>query len=321
MPAISGNEFTLAVGKQTAKGTPQITPLYKQKITGGDVSPTRDELELAETDASRQGGDTVIVGAHVEGSPTFYLRPDDFGLWAYAALGANADTGTGPNYTHTATPANSGPYLTIYKNVGAGILVDQYSDVRCTGLHAAGQAGGALTYTPDLYGLTTAFGATDPVLAVVTQAPLVYPQVTVTKGGSAPGTIESFSIDIVNGGQALQGDKQIQPYEYVWGQLGVSGTFTMLFESDADYRAFHTGSTSGTAWATTLFAESLTILAQANANLSVQFTLTSVAYTSYPVAGDPGGAPIRVAIGFRSRPSATIGNYITIVTKNTVATY
>lgn len=321
MAAISGNVVTLKVGKQTAKGTPQATPTLGLKLTGGDLVPARTTIQLAETDATRQQGQTVVVGAvGAQGSPSFYLRPDDFAFFAYMALGANADSGTTPNFTHTATPANSGPYFTAFKAIGSTILVDRYEDIRVTGLHVAGGQGGALTYTVDCYGLNATLGQTDPVLAVVTQTPLVYPQVTVTKGGSAPGTIESFNLDIVNGGSALQGDKQINPYEYVWGELAVSGTITMLFESDADWRAFHTGSTSGTTLSTTLYTQTMDILAQANANLSVRFTMSSVAYDSVTVPPDPGGAPIRSVLGFRSMPDPTIGNYISIVVKNQIAT-
>jgi hypothetical protein len=321
MAAISGNVWTLAVGKQTAKGTPQATPTYKLKATGGDIAPSRGTIQLAETDASRQQGQTVVVEAHVEGSPEHYVRPSDFGLLAYGLLGANADSGTGPNYTHTATPANSGPYFTLFKAIGGSVLVDQYIDCRVTGLTLRGGAGQALTCSVTWYGLNATFGATDPVLAVVTEAPFVYPEVTVTKGGSAPGTVESFELTIANNGVALHGDKQINPYEYVWGELAVSGSITYLFQTDADYRSFHTGTSSGTAFSTTLFTESLSIKAAKSVNLSVEAVLAGVAYTAYPVPGSPGGDPIRVAATFNSQPQTAIADYISLITKNTVATY
>lgn len=321
MAAISGNYWTLAIGKQTAKGSPQETPTYKLKATGGDIAPVRGVFTLAETDSSRQQGADVIVSAHVAGAPEFYLRPNDFGLWAYALLGANADSGSSPNYTHIATPADTGPYLTLFKAIGGTVLVDRYDDCRVTSMRVRGQAGQPLTCAIDIMGLNARLGSTDPVLAVVTQAPLVYPQVTVTIGGSAPGTVESFDVNIANNGVLIQADKKIQAYDYVWGELQVSGTFTLLFENDTDYRTFHTGSASGTALSTDLMTKSLNILAQVTSVLSVAFDMDSVSYTEYPVPPDPGGAPIRVAVGFRSQPSATIANYIEITTKNTVASY
>ncbi len=318
---IPGNAVTLAVGKQSAKGTPQTTPTYKLKLTGGDVAPDRNIIQLAETDATRQAGASVVVGESVAGSTTHYLRPDDFGLIAYLAMGANADSGTTPNYTHTATSSNSAPYATLYKAYNSTTLVDQYVDCRVTSLTVSGQAGGALTYAVTWAGLSATLGSTDPVLAAVSQTPLVYPNVTVTKGGATPGTVDSFDLTINNSGAMVQGDSGLANIDYVFGLFSVSGTMSLLFQSDADYRAFHTGSTSGTALSSTIFAEALTILAQVNANLSVSFVMTQVEYTAYPLAPNVDGSPIRVAMAFRAKPQATIANTLSIVTKNAVASY
>jgi len=318
---IPGNAVTVAVGKQTAKGTAQTTPTYKLKLTGGDVSPARQLLTLAETDATRQAGAQVVTGSSVTGSTTHYLRPDDFGLIAYGVLGANADTGTTPNYVHTATSASTLPYFTLYKAYNSTTLVDQYVDCRISDLTVSGAAGGALTYATTWQGLSATLGSTDPVLTAVTQTPLAYPQVTVTKGGSAPGTVDSFDLTISNGGAMVQGDSGLSNIDFVPGLLAITGTVSILFSSDADYRAFHTGTTSGTALTSTVFSESLTILAQVNTNLSVAFVMTAVEYTAYPLAPDVSGAPLKVAMGFRAKPQAAIADTISIVTKNAVTTY
>lgn len=321
MPAVAGNAYTLAVGKQSAKGTPAASATFKHKVTAGSMNPRRDVFELAETDGSRQQGKSIVVGARVEGNPSFYVRPSDIGLWSYALLGANVDSGS-TNFTHIATMANSGPYLTLWENFGAGVAITKYSDCRVTGAHFGGQAGQPLTAGFDLAGLTALFGTTDDAAAVITEDPLVYPQVTVTKGGSAPGTVEAWSLDIVNSGQLIQADKQLGPYDYVWGKLAVTGTMTILFENDADFRKFYTGTGAGTVFTSTLFTESLTILAQVNANLSVQFDIANVAYTEYPLQPNVDGSPIRVAMAFRAMPdNVTPGNYIKITTKNQTATY
>src|SRR5438105_670244 len=149
MSGVSGDYYTLAIGKQTAKGTPQTTPAFKLKVTGGDIMPTRQVIQLNETDSTRQQGKSLVVGGAVEGAPEVYCRPDDFGLLAYAVLGTNVDSGTAPNYIHRSTMLNSGatPYVTIYKAIGGSVLVDRYSDCRIHGLHLRGQAGQALTCT------------------------------------------------------------------------------------------------------------------------------------------------------------------------------
>lgn len=321
MPAVAGNAWTMAIGKQTAKGTPQTTPTYKLKAVSGDVTPRRDILTLAETDASRQSGAQVVVGTGVEGTTEHYLRPDDFGLIAYLAMGANADTGTGPNYTHTATAASSSPYATLFKAINVTTLVDRYSDMRIGSLTVRGSAGGALTYSAAWQGLTALLGSTDPVLSVVTQTPLVYPNVTVTKGGTTADIVDSFEITINQNPTLIIGDTGLSASEIVWGMFDVSGTMSLLFESDATYRAFHTGSTSGTSPTTTIFAEVLTILAEVTANLSVSFVMTEVEYTDYPVTNNTDGSPIRVAAAFRAKPQPAIANTLSIVTKNAIPSY
>lgn len=320
MTGIAGNAVTLAIGKQAAKGTPQTTPAFKLRLTGGDVSPDTAIVQLAETDASRQAGSSVVVGSTVGGSTSHYLRPDEFGMIAYAALGANADSGS-TNFTHTATPAASAPYLTLFKAYNVTTLVDQYSDCRITSLGVSGAAGGVLTYSPTWAGLNFLLGATDPALAATTTAPLTYPQVTVTKGGAAPGTVESFDLTISNGGAFVTGDSGLVNPDYVFGQFSVSGTITLLFENDQDYRAFHTGSTTGTAPSTTIFSESLSIAATKDTNTSVTFTMAGVEYTAYPLAPDVSGAPLRVAMAFRTQRQAAIASNLTIVTKNATPSY
>src|SRR3954471_12763242 len=320
MAGVAGNAATLAIGKQSAKGTPQTTPAYKLKFTGGDIAPARQIIQLAETDASRQAGASLVVGSSVTGTTNHYVRPTDFGLLAYAVMGANADAGS-VNFTHTATSSAAAPYFTLYKAINSTTLVDQYVDCRATSLNVSGQAGGALTCAVGWMGLTAVLGATDPVLAAVTETPLSYPQITVNKGGSDPGTVDSFSIDINQGATALVGDSGMSNYDIQFGMFAVSGTMSLLFQSDADYRNFHTGSSGGTTLGSTIFAESLTITATVNANLSVAFVMTQVEYTAYPVGIDVSGAPIRVAVGFRARPQATIANTLSIVTKNQQATY
>lgn len=319
MPSVPGNAVTVAVGKQTAKGTPQATPQFKLKLTDGDIAPVRDLLTLAETDASRQAGAQVVVGSHVEGTTTHYLRPTEFASIAYWTLGANADSGS-TNFTHTATAANSGPYITMFKAINSTSLVDRYADLRVSQLTVRGGAGQALTYSANWTGLGALLGQTDPVLTATTETPLVYPNVTCTKGVATPGTIDSFELTIDQNASYIQGDSGLAAVDSVWGQFAVTGSLSLLFTDDADYRSFHTGSSSGTNLSTTVFSEALSIAAVINANLSVTFTMTAVEYTAYPVPINVDGSPIRVNATFRAKPQAAIANTLSIVTKNQAAT-
>lgn len=323
MAGISGNQFTLAVGRQSGKGSPATAPAYKLKLTGGDMAPRRETIQLAETDASRQQGETVVVGARVEGTPEHYLRPQDAGLLLYGLLGDIATAGSAPNFTHTidANASGSTPYFSLWKTIGAPDLVDKYLDCRITSVRIRGGAGAAMTIAVEWAGLDFLLGESEPVLAVVTETPYVWPEATVTYGGSAPGTVEAFELTVSNGGQTLQGDGSLTPYDYSNGELQVSGTMTLLWENDDDYRSFHGGSPSATTPSTTILEKALSLLAQRNANVSIEAIMAGVAIREYPLPPDPGGAPIRVALAFASQPQADIADYIKFVVKNDVASY
>lgn len=324
MSGVAGNFYTLFFGRQTAKGTPQTSPTYALKVTGGSLDATKTEIELTETDSTRQGGKTIATQVGVTGSPDMYVRPDDFGLLSYGLLGTNVDSGTSPNFIHTASMLSSGalPYFTIYKAIGGTVLVDRYDDCRIAACKLKGQAGQAITATWDIMGITPNFGQTQPVTSVVTQDPLVYPNLTVQRGGVVPKTIESFTIDLVNNADVIQADTALTPYDIVMGRLQASGTYTMLFESDADYRQYFTGSPTGTVAAQTLFSQRLEFNFSVNANLGVDIVFQSVAINAYPVPPDVSGKPIRVVVGWRSMPDAvTQSNYVQITTRNGVTSY
>jgi hypothetical protein len=317
---IQGNIATLAVGKQSAKGTPQTTPTYKLKLTGGDIVAATDTVELAETDASIQAGATVKTGFRVEGTPEHYLRPDDFGLIAYLLLGATGVSGAG-NFTHTATIAAAQPYATVFKAINTTTLVDRYSDCRPSQVVINGSNGGILTYAVTWGGLAALFGSTDPVLTPVSQAPLVWPQVTCTIGGAAPGTVQSFSLTINRNSQFVPGDIGMAQVDYVSGKVSVTGSMALMFENDQKYRAFHTGTVGGTAPTATVFSEALNLKAQVTADLSIAFDMALIEYTNVSVPINVDGSTIIQTLEFRSKPAAAIADFLEIITKNTVASY
>jgi hypothetical protein len=318
---VAGNVYTLSFAKQASKGTPALASTgYKLKLTGGDLAPDRQLLTLQETDATRQQGQTVVVGARIMGTPEWYVRPADFGLFAYAALGATAVTGTAAPYTHTNTPANSPPYLTVWKNIGNGLIIDQYNDVRVSTLEISGGAGQAVACKADFMGLGAVMGATDNTTAVVSDDPFTYPEVAFSLGGSVPATTEQFTITINNNADFIQADNSLTPYDVVLGRLEVTGSFTYLLQSDADYRSFHTGTSGGTAMSTTLFEEAIGVTMTAGADV-IDVEMAGAAFTAYPVPPDVSGKPIRVAATFSSLPQVAIADYISIAVTNSVATY
>lgn len=317
-----GNAWTLAFGKQTAKGTPNTTPSMKLRYTGGfGPSPVRNFITLAETDAIRQQGDPVVVGTRVEGSSEHYIRPAEFHRIADAHLGSTATTGAGPNYTHTSssTAAGSTPYVTLYKALASNVLVDRYQDCQINSLTCRGGAEQALTASLDWLGLVALLGQTDPAGTPVSQNPLVYPHVTVTLGGSATGIVDSFEVTSNQGKTLIIGDTGLTAADTAAGLYAVSGSLSILFENQDDYREFHTGTAAGTSPGTTIAGKTLNITAAIDANTSVAWDMDDIVIESYPVEGNTDGSPLRVAMGFRSRRGAALANVLEIITKNQTA--
>jgi len=322
---VPGNRRTLYVGLQTAKGTAQTTPTLKLRVQDFSPNDVRQKIELEETDASTQDGESVVVGLTPGFSVTKYLRPSEDDLLLYALLGVNADSGISPNFTHTITPSVNPPYLTVYEAEPA-LWISRYLDVRITQATIRGGAGQALVVTYVCEALDFLAGETEPVApaAPVSELPFVYPEVTNTLAGAAPGTVDEFELVIARGGQRIQGDLGMKSQDYVPGKFVVSGSLTKFVPTDAtgdDYeRAVDTGSKTGTAPTTAIYTEALNIKAVRNANLSFDFDLDEAEYTTRQAGARTDGSPLLEVLAFRTPPQATLAGDLTLVAKNQKAT-
>lgn len=320
MVFIPGNKRLLYWGKQSAKGTLQTTPTLCIRVEDFTPNDVRQKIQLEETDALTQDGESVVVGITPGFSFKAYLRPSEWDLLGELLLGVNADSGTNPNYTHTQSPAQDNAYATVYEREPS-VLCNQYGDVRITQAVVTGGAGQALEVTMQCEALQFAAGATAPTTpAPASELPFTYPEVTVTKGGVAGGLVDQFEVTINRNGQRIQGDNGYTSLDYVNGKLQVSGSITKYQDSALDQRAVDTGSTSGTAPTGTIFSEALTIRAQRNANLSTLFTFTEVEYVTRQAGVRTDGSPIVEVLAFRTPPQATLAANVTVTTKNSKAT-
>lgn len=319
MAGHSGQFYALDIGKQTAKGTPQTTPKFKLRITEGSARPTPNILDLPETDNSIQRSRAVKVGQLVTLAWGGFVRSDEIGFLALGALGADAVAGA---FTHTATAAAAPPYFTLYPSYDTTALVDRYVDCRLGMLTIRGGANQALTYSCSGAGLTATYGETQPVLAQSTVNPLTYPAVTVTLGGVTTDIVESFEVVSEKNLSVIQGDTGMAASEVQPGRWGVTGTMTVLFETDAKYRAWLSNSTTGTTTSQTMFTEALTITASVNATTDeVSMVMTAVELREIQLEPDPSGEALRFQYVFSAQPQATIANTYSIISKNSIATY
>lgn len=323
MAGIRGNVAWLMAQKQTAKGTAATYATgsaYKVPFSGGNIAPSRNAENLTETDASRDRGVTYIASSGVEGSPEFYVRDASLGFWLWAALGADAVTGT-TNFVHVLTPANLLPYITIWKDLG-DTLYEQYRDCKVGSLTISAEAGGPVTCTAGIMGLqsTRLTAAPDTATPKAVEASTVYNfnNATVTLGGSITALVRSFEITIENNLTSQQTDDVI-PYDIYEGTREVSCTFDLIFDDISEYNKFHYGGAAGTTISPAVFTTSLLVDYTLGANNGISFNLPSIAYTEFPAEPSPGGDAVVSSVAAAAQRSGS--PVVTATVKNQVATY
>lgn len=327
MAGLSGKTAYVAGAKQTAKGTPAALAVYKNAFAGGSVAPVRETDRLSETDSSRDQSAAYVTTTGVEGSPELYVRPKSIGFWLWAALGTDVATGTMPNFIHTMVPGTALPWLTLWKLVGApaasGGLLERYQDCQVGSISVSAEAGAPLTATVGIQGLIpTRISAADPNLAVAMDSDTVfnYNNGAITLGGGASTLIRSFEFTLENNLTRQQTD-DVTPIDIAAGQREISLGFDMLFADYSEYNKFHYGGAAGTTVSPSIFTTSASFTYTIDANTEISFTFPSIAYEEFPVDPDPGGDPIVVSARAVAQKATGITDLVTVVVKNSVASY
>lgn len=325
MAGLRGNVAWLLAQKQTVKGTPAtvaVASAYKMPLSGGNIGPTRATDNLAETDASRDRGVTYAQSGGVEGSPEFYVRDASIGFWLWAGLGADAVTGTMPNFTHAITPANLLPYITTWRDVG-DVLWEQYLDCKVGTLTIGAEAGQPLTCTAAIQGTKSTRLTTSPDTAtpVAIQSGPVYNfnNATVTLSGGVTAYVRSFELTIENNLTAQQTDDFFM-FDIYEGSREVSLTFDLIFDTLTEYNQFHYGGAAGVNQSSSIYNTSaLFSFAGSGANNQIDFNLPSIAYTDFPVEPSAAGDPVVVSVAAAAQRSGS--PVVTATVKNQVASY
>lgn len=321
--AVAGNTRLIYGAIQSVKGTAATTPTIVFRLRDqASLDPGRTIIQLPETDSSTQQPSNSVVGSEPNGGFSTWMRSSEFDWLAQCCLGANADSGSADPWTHTATPTQAMPYVTFW-DVIPGVQCTKYVDCRVGTLSAAGQSLQGIEVTvANIVALSASLGATEPTTptAPASDAAMSYPMVTATIGGSHPGTVDAWTLNINRNVTVLHGDNGLANFDSVAGLFAVDGTLRKIYVSDADYRKFHGGSTSATTLTTTIFAETLALLIQSASGRSVEFDSTAMEYTAATVPVNVDGAPVIEELSFRTQRQAAIANNLTVITKNAKAT-
>ena len=318
MSSISGRIATFAFAKQTAKGTGATVPLFKLLARGEpSLRLVKERGRLTVTDSGRDLGPGYTAGMRVEGEIPIYLYPDAFALFAAAALGANADSGTEPNFTHVATAANDGMWMTVWRMVG-NVIFEKFIDCKLNRLAISGEAGAPAEGELGFVGITSAFEAAEVAGTPVATPVYLYPELNgrILVGGSAR-RIHSFAWAVNNNFAPYQADDYL-PSDIDPGGREFELSFSTRFTGADDfpgYRTHYYGSSSGTSPSAAVPTQPMSLEFLRDVNTSLKIEHPQVAYEEIPVQPNPDGDPIAIEVPcVVEKPSS--GNICTITTKD-----
>lgn len=195
-----GGIADLSFAVQSAKGTAAASAAYRTYLAGGGLGPVRAIATLDDRDTT---GFAQRVGAptrYVDGEPEIFARPEPLGLWLYGALGAKAVSGAGP-FTHTITPSATLPWLTFWRMLANGLLVEQFVDCKIASLRIKSSAGSPLRVSARVLSGISRRRSANQVTTVTTSAPFEHRHGSgaLKVNGAAVSAISDVDILIDNG--------------------------------------------------------------------------------------------------------------------------
>src|SRR6266540_1190982 len=322
MAGQASNIGWIAVGKQSAKGTPATAPAIKLPVRSGGMGPDKRTGRYATTDIGRDRGPEYVSGVGVVGACECYMEPAAMGLLWYLVMGANADAGAGP-YTHTATPANDLPYCTIWDSTGSTPLVERFVDCKIGSMTISGSAGEPwMCSIANVAGISADYANTAAdALAILSPAGLLFPEAfAAVKFATVAQSVHRLEISVNNNVSPYQADgftfSDIDP-----GQREVTLSCDTRWTGPTtwpDYKTYYYG--AGTTLVTTVPAvQAFQVIITRSASLKQQIDMPQFKYVIARPQHDSGGDPIAITIvGDVEKPSGA--NIMTIVSTDSSTT-
>lgn len=318
MAGLRGSQAQWMFAKQTAKEAVPTKWLDGFFFTDGNLSPTKQTDQLAETDTSRNAGNFFVTQTGSEGAPSAYARSEGIQHILEAAMGAVVHSGTTPKFIHTITPAAALPYVTLGKSQG-GTLFEQFNDCKLDELSFSWSTGQPGTFSASFMGrnatrLPAVWTGELAPPAPSTRAPFSFNNATVKLNGVETRLASSFEITISNNLTVQQTDDSV-PFDIVEGTFAVTFGYDYIIQDLVEYNKFNYGGESGTTQKPEIYeGENLTILFEQEEKNALEFKVPKYAYTEFPVEPDAGGAPTTSAVRGASQRSSE--GFLKAVVKN-----
>jgi hypothetical protein len=305
------------IGIQSAKGA--VATTFRKYRAAGDAnfSPIKEVARYSMTDAGRDRGDAYVSGIRVEGDLPVYLHFDGAALLAYGAMGANADSGA-VNFTHTITPADDLPWLTVFRMVG-NVIEERYIDCKINTFRLESSAGGTPIVTLGLLGLVPSWLTLPASTAVVGDPYKHYEAKDLIKIATVAQRIHTLTFEVVNNINWYQAD------DFLGSDLDIGGreinfSFGLHFTgptAEPKYREFLYGGDAGVAAVAAIQEKAIEFEFVRNVNTGFKVAMPEVAYAAVPVNASPGADPLDVEVACEvNKPTAGAITTITVRDQN-----
>lgn len=239
------NIYALWGGKQTAKGTPNVTPTRRLVQVGGDFNMARDDGEENYSDLNKYGARTDWVNNLTgTGEPAVEATPTELAwlLWIFhGAEVVTAVVGPPTAQKHTVTPQTGrGHWATFVRRVGRSIINRHaFNDCLISRVQIEGStANKAVRITPRVLSLDPMeVLAADPAAAMPADKALLYTDGT---GSFTVDTVvirgqSQFTLVIDEDLTPVYGD-DVVPHDFAQGNAVVTIGVTVLMDDVAQAR-------------------------------------------------------------------------------------
>lgn len=312
----------IGAAKQSAKGSASAAPTFAHGVTDGAVL----SLDITQDANERTGGslgltDVNRTAAMPAASFTSRAHPKSLGLYLFAALGGKAVTGTGP-YTHTITPADTLPYLSLFGKLDS--VLTQVRDYKVDTLGISWSENDPLEVSVDGMGTALSFPSTFTPTTDDTAASYFSPvggtfQIDTDSGTAVTARVTAGEISISNSLEGIPLSGSILPDDIFNAQREITCSFDISPENLDDWRTIVTGTSSGSGVTATVPYGSFS-MQFVNGTDSLTLAATRVAFTcDFPDADPSGGAVSITLAGVVLKPSG--GNQLTATLVNGQASY
>lgn len=240
------NIYALWVGKQTAKGTPNLAPSRRLQQVGGNFGVTRDDGSENFSDLSMYGDQEDWVNSLTgTGEPVLHATPVETAYLLWLAHGAETVTAVAAVPGPPAVPALSrhtfvptpgiGFYASVYQRVGQSVIRrQQFNDALLTKFTLeASSANKAARITPRFLSLDPGitYGPTDPVATLPVEKPFLFTDFGANSGATTDGSatvdgvvyrgVTQFQLTVDNAWEPVYGDSAT-PYDFQQGSPSVT---------------------------------------------------------------------------------------------------